>query len=949
MKNLRSCAALLAASMLVTSMPANAAPSMRINMTMHGALIADGKSHASLDVHAVDVEGKDVTTHPVITLTVASGDALIGDAGHAAAARVEVTTDDHGMASAQLFAGVRSGDVEIVAIPGDVNTDDISHVTFRIAPAQRAPFVVGLVSVGAGSMPATVDGTDAYDNGNSRRGRVAAHATGVVGGSVNGTFAYETANRLSPSYAYNAIGADPRTQSYLTCGDASTRSEDALSRQRFYARLDDGHDSLLYGEFDASTPSGGATPLEMHQLLNGVRLQLAASNNSRNLTMFTAKNDVGFGRVMQPVLGLGAISLRPNIVVGSEQVVLVALDRHTGAALTQTPLVAGVDYVLDYFSGGLRFITIPLPYDANFNPREVVVTYEYDRVGAAGSSSGGSAESDLANGRVHARVSYENLAFFGGNYTMLSQSLSGALHGGSWEFSHGASDNRFSTFPLSGDLFHGAFSTSDGVNRLFGSYDQADPNFQNPLGGYFAPGLTTLRIGYERKLARGGTLTLDYNTARNAFNDVGPAFYDDAIGLHLKSVASDRLTWHAGVHARSGNIASDPTVPGPFLGNASSSLLATLGFDWKVSKRVTLGAQSTGRLAGNEDPTAPEETDVQLGYSLPKGRVFVAQRWTQVLQQPVDTTSAVLSLTSRARSATMFGFDQTVSPAMSVTSGYVVENTLSGSDSYAILGVKEKFELSPTLHGDAFYQQGSGLNSFASTYPSTATQFSVYGLDLAYARAKQFRITTSFQNRTGVGGGTTIEGGLAGALSRDFSMVGSVSNTNLNGALTDDARVGLAWRPATSNRGSALLGFERYSSNYSVLADQTNVVSYDQVYRPSSALELAGHVAYKLDGNGFYGAHTAVFGFRATQRVTRSLDVGAEWSQLSQQISGDSQSAFAAELGYHIGPAARLGVGYSFEGAADPTLIARPNHAGVYVTFTSLVDRFFGWGRPERR
>jgi hypothetical protein len=124
-----------------------------------------------------------------------------------------------------------------------------------------------------------------------------------------------------------------------------------------------------------------------------------------------------------------------------------------------------------------------------------------------------------------------------------------------------------------------------------------------------------------------------------------------------------------------------------------------------------------------------------------------------------------------------------------------------------------------------------------------------------------------------------------------------------------------------------------------------DIMSFDQLYRPTNRLELAGRVAYKLDGNQDYAAHTVLFGARATQRIGSFMDVATEASWLnSPGISGAAQSEFAVEAGFRVMDRVRLGIGYNFQGAADPTLLNTPTRKGVYVTFTSIVDRIFGWG-----
>jgi hypothetical protein len=110
-------------------------------------------------------------------------------------------------------------------------------------------------------------------------------------------------------------------------------------------------------------------------------------------------------------------------------------------------------------------------------------------------------------------------------------------------------------------------------------------------------------------------------------------------------------------------------------------------------------------------------------------------------------------------------------------------------------------------------------------------------------------------------------------------------------------------------------------------------------------LELAGRLAYKLDGDVYYPARSHLLSLRAVQRIGSHFDLGAEGSILGvSDVAAASTAAFAFETGYRLGDQIRLAVGYNLSGAPDPALASAPSRRGVYVTMTSLIDRLLGWG-----
>ena len=187
---------------------------------------------------------------------------------------VDVTLDADGVALVRLIPGLTPGAVVLRADCADASRE----ARFFLAPNLRKPFVNGLVSAGAGAVPGIPGGGDGDPNGtNSRRGRVAVFGTGALGKSL-ATFAYDTADTLQRTSQYGgALGTyngDPNDRAYSTTGDASTRRDDALSRDHLFARLDSGRASAQWGEFRART-GGDANALGgFDQLVAGAKLEL---------------------------------------------------------------------------------------------------------------------------------------------------------------------------------------------------------------------------------------------------------------------------------------------------------------------------------------------------------------------------------------------------------------------------------------------------------------------------------------------------------------------------------------------------------------------------------------------------------------------------------------------------------------------------------------------------
>jgi hypothetical protein len=960
-----------------------------LGVVASGPFRADGVSAELVRVEARDAWGHHAAAGSVVQVVLAQGDARLERVGIAQPAtsaspvplttsspgvvnaavggqRVDVVLDADGVATLRLIPGLTPGAVLLRAECGDATRE----TRFFLAPNLRKPFVTGLLSAGAGAVPGIPDAPDGQANGtNSRRGRVALYGTGAMGKSL-ATFAYDTADTLQRSSAYGgALGTyngDPNDRPYSTTGDASSRRDDALSRDHLFARLDSGRTTAQWGEFRARTGSASSALGGFDQLVDGAKLELGGE--TRRATLFAARNDVGYDRrVFSPTGLANGISLRPNIVVGSEVVLLATLDARIGTVIAQTALTRGVDYSIEYATGQLHFIDVPLPFDEAFNPRQIVLTYEFDAPGNAARTLGGRAETAFGPNRaLKLGVGYVNDTTGAGNISLATEDLSGIIRGGSWQIVHATSrGSLLATTPdapltgAGGSALHAQLTRAVGPNRFSLLYDRTDAGYNDPFGGLSTPGLLNERLTYAHKYAAGqGEFALDLAHQANAGIGIAGSSQTTA-SLRSRRAITKRMTVTASLERRIatsgaggpalgfnpvGILPAPGATPAPFLpssaGTSQSSTQAALGVDWRATHALDVSVNRLQTLGGQND-AQPAQTDAQVTYDLGKGgRAYLRQRWSAAPIQSFAAATQALTAATGGTRATEIGFARRLGDATTVDTSYVLDHTATGGDVYASMGVRERIALGHSIKGDAFFQHATAAGG------GTAG-FDLYGLSLSYADpANKFRASGSAQMRTGASPGVSLSLAAAGSLSPDFSLFASVNDARANGSSQADERVGLAWRPSRSDAGVTLLEFDRSDGTSALSNTQSGVVSLEQVLRVRSRTEIVGRYAYKLDGDSYYAAHSSLAGLRVDQKIGSRLDVGAEVRRaMVRGIEGADATAVAVEAGVRLGDNARVGVGYNVRATADPSLAAAPARRGFFVTLTSVVDRLFGWGK----
>ena len=131
----------------------------------------------------------------------------------------------------------------------------------------------------------------------------------------------------------------------------------------------------MYGAFTGQTGTGDDAGA-FSDLLNGVKLNFAGAHDTVQIGAFDANTNIAYGRAIFNPLGLtsaGQVLAAAHHHRLRHRHTQLARPANRARSIAQQQLTRNVDYTIDYPSGMLRFINVPLPYDANFNPQVVLV------------------------------------------------------------------------------------------------------------------------------------------------------------------------------------------------------------------------------------------------------------------------------------------------------------------------------------------------------------------------------------------------------------------------------------------------------------------------------------------------------------------------------------------------------------------------------------------------
>ncbi|MFC7292766.1 hypothetical protein [Hirschia litorea] len=341
-------------------------------------LVADGRTAPIIAIRLENSEKQPVHAGRIIEVDVTApyklntenrlSDIAPVDVGIVEARGISINRE--GIAMVELAPTLRTGKVR-VRVP--LTDDRYEEIEAYLRPEKRDWVVVGLA---VGEL-AEVSSNDIFadtTDGQSKSGRIAFFAKGLVKGDWLLTLAVDTAKRRGrkDDELYDAI--DPNAY-YTLYGDRSESGHEAQSRYPLYVKLEKDTTKVLFGDFN--TDIADSELGRYGRQLSGLKADYEGENFS--LTGFAAETNQGFVKDEIPADGTsGPYQLsQTNLVRNSETIIIETRDRNRpDQILSSRSLQRYTDYELDVDTGEIIFRFPVNTTDASFNDNVIVVDYE---------------------------------------------------------------------------------------------------------------------------------------------------------------------------------------------------------------------------------------------------------------------------------------------------------------------------------------------------------------------------------------------------------------------------------------------------------------------------------------------------------------------------------------------------------------------------------------------
>jgi trimeric autotransporter adhesin len=898
----------------------------------------------------------------------AAADANAADANDAAKPSAGEAPD---AASTQQVVSLVGGEGRVLFVAGSAPGAAVIEATtgaaegrreVRVTPEVRPSILVGLAELTVGAQQPELSDADER----RARSRLAFFYRGRVLGKNLLTLAYDS-NR-----ALNRVGRgdrlfqyDPLERAYPLFGDSSTRADDAESNSKLYLRLDRGRSYFLFGDFETDNADAGLASYT--RKLTGAKLHL--ENSAGDFVSVTgARPDTAFARDVFPGGSFAFARLsRAEVLPGSETVTIEVRDRRNPeTVLSREQLARSVDYNLDAVNGEIFFLRPVSAFDFAFNLVQVVVTYEHR---AAGGSS------DVYTARAF--KNFEGLGLkLGLSFVSQRQGEFGSfLLGGAdaekslprggkarveWAASHGRV------------VFGGNLSGSDADERHDGQalraeveqplpykettlrarFARAGADFLNPFGQTVTPGSRRLDVSVETRVRPSSRLTFGFADERNRTENVNNG--RRTLSFLWSESFSDSLRATFGYDFR--HFSDELT------GRATDSNLLSAGAEWQATDRLRLSVKREQNLS-EADPTYPNQTTLAADYRWNQfTRLFFTQRLASAPITPISDAAATGFFSSGARRETAVGVETKLGKIGNLSSRYQLENGVNGSDSFAVIGLSNRFAVSKTFSLDLGYERGLHLAGEGQSFNSGHLGFS-------WLPVEDFRASGRYELRDRGGLGTVLTLGAAGRLLDNLTSLArfQLARSGFGGRDSSSLNVNaaIAWRPLESDRAGLLFNYTRRDLRQeggasrpgagageapqpaSETRDRSDTLSADWYYQATREVELYGRFAVRHgETAGADLARVSTFTYltqgRAAYRFARDFDAAAEARWLAQPASATRRLSVGAELGYWALPDLRFGGGYNWAGAAEPGRGGlSAGRRGFYVSVSSKLSNLF--------
>jgi len=338
-------------------------------------------------------------------------------------------------------------------------------------------------------------------------------------------------------------------------------------------------------------------------------------------------------------------------------------------------------------------------------------------------------------------------------------------------------------------------------------------------------------------------------------------------------------------------------------------------------------------------------------YTFPDGaKLFFTQRIASAPIVPIaDTTGSGFALSS-ARSEMAFGVETKLSRFTSMTGRYQIDNGAGTADSFAVIGLVNRFPINKELSLELGYERGLHLKGEGKGFNSITVGAGWQPKDNFAGNFRyELRDRNGMEQLFVIGAAGRLNDSVT-ALSR-FQLARTKSGGQQNRFAEGMAAV--AVRPATNDRMGLLFSYTRRARELSgtnglgPTRDRLDSLATDAFYQLTPRLEFSGRLAARLNADGqdqtpYVSTLTYLTQGRMQYRFAPQFDLAAEMRALIQANSGTAKKSYAGEIGYWPLPDLRLGVGYNFMAATEPTgSFPDATRGGFYFNVSTKLSNLF--------
>lgn len=873
---------------------------------------ADGRTKTSVQISVFDKNGHLVPTETMVTIATTAGEIIEKDqdpmtSGH----QIQL---QNGLAHFTIKAPFESCKAKITA---DYETlKDTSDIFF--SPHLRDLFAVGFgeITLGYGQKSGNIGflkNDTGFDQGTFADAQGAAFVKGDIGWGVLLTAAYDSGKQETDELFRTSDTDLSDEGKYPIYGDESQQEYEALSREKLYIRLDKDHSSVLFGDYDTDLKDSRLGAYS--RSFNGLKSDIQTDHFSlRSFASYTDQTQVVDILPAKGVSGYYYLEHTP-VVDGSEKVVLETRSRkRTDRILKREVMTRWTDYDISYDDGSILFKE-PVPSrDADFNPVYIVASYE-------------------------TRDSREKYYIYGGR---------------------------------------GAVTLTDwmtlGVTNIIEEKAVADYHLLGGDVAFTLPAQTTIKAEwaqtdsafeinnvYELKTGDGWSLEIDSKpiqelTLTGYYRNLS-TYYDNASAVDVM-----RGTEKYGLDADY-RLQADLFLRGRYFNetdglNNGEYRLSSLDVEKKFLKTtVTVGLSHETSKDNYIPPTSPasrdpfdisDETPEELTAAkagietrLTPNLTLMAGHKQDVRQNRYNLSHAGLSYKidplsraylrheygtydERREERTLIGVEADVARDTVEYSEYRLESGAEGSRTNQVLGLRNKFNLTPSMSGNIAVENLKTLRGEQRQGESDGLAIST---GVQYLPTDDLKLTSRFEYKNEKSDpdltSHLFEVGLGYKLHPDYSLLAreryySEEMGNHQGERTHSrAMLGLAYRPIHFDRFNALMKIE-FKTEQDTLSqpdEDTNayIGSMEGHYQLNPRLQVMGKYAGKLVSENNFNAYTDMVSARFIYDLTDRFDIGAEYRLLTSHDIGSRSHGGSLEAGYRVVKNLWLSLGYAFD------------------------------------